>query len=230
MDTSETAHVRYPAWLPVTNEASHTFVPAVMAERPIVLDLGANVGDFHDCFLRRFSPLRYVAVEPTPSLAAGLVNRGIHVVEAAVAPMTAPTLFSVDDNSEASSILSDGTARLVDGITYSDLLARERLNRIDLVKMDIEGAEAYALADTERDVLLVARQITLEFHDFCGILTTDQVNGLIARMHEIGFDGVRFSNNNTDWLFVRHDAISRFRWATVLGMAWLRRLVHRLRA
>ena len=88
---------------------------------------------------------------------------------------------------------------------------REHLERIDLVKMDIEGAEVFALADTERELLRAATQITVEFHDFCGILTTDQVNDLIVRMHLIGFYGVRFSNNNTDWLFVRKDAISATR-------------------
>lgn len=221
--------MRYPEWLPVTNEASHTFVPSIMAKRPVVLDLGANMGEFHDCFLRRFSPERYVAVEPTPSLAAGLVRRGLNVVEAAVAPKTGPILFSIDANSEASSILTEAAASQVDGISYSDLLVREHLERIDLVKMDIEGAEIFALADTERDLLRAAKQITLEFHDFCGILTADQVNILVARMHEIGFYGARFSNNNTDWLFVRKDAISAFGWATVLVMAWIRRVVHRLR-
>jgi len=200
-----------------------------MAKRPVVLDLGANVGEFHDCFLRRFSPERYVAVEPTPSLAAGLVSRGLDVVEVAVAPRTGPVLLSVDANSEASSILTGAAAGQVDGISYSDLLAREHLERIDLVKMDIEGAEIFALADTEPDLLRAATQITLEFHDFCGILTTDQVNFLIARMRELDFYGVRFSNNNTDWLFVRKDAISAFGWATVLAMAWLRRVIHRLR-
>jgi FkbM family methyltransferase len=222
--------MRYGAWLPVTNEASHTFVPSIMGKRPVVLDLGANQGDFHDSFLRRFTPERYVAVEPTPSLAAELASRGLIVVQAAVAPVSGPVSFTVDVNSEASSILIEGPANLVDGISYSDLLTQQHLNQIDLVKMDIEGAELFALEDTERDVIRAAKQITLEFHDFCGLLTTAQVDGLVERMRDIGFYGVRFSNNNTDWLFVRNDAISMFRWATVLAMAWSRRAVHRLRS
>jgi FkbM family methyltransferase len=221
--------MRYPAWLPVTNEASHTFVPSVMAKRPIVLDLGANLGDFHDALLLRFSPERYIAVEPTASLAAALSKRGLCVVELAVAPESGPVSFSVKANREASSIFDTADSETVRGISYSDLLIRERLDRIDLVKMDIEGAEIFALGNTEREVLRVAKQVTVEFHDFCGILSTDLVDGVIARMKRFGFYGTRFSVNNTDWLFVRHDEISRIRWASVLGMALLRRSVHRLR-
>jgi FkbM family methyltransferase len=221
--------MRYPAWMPVTNEASHTFVPSIMPARPIVLDLGANEGSFHDAILRRFLAPRYVAVEPTARLAATLSGQGISVVEAAVAKSTGPVQFSIDTNSEASTILTAMPSEMIDGLSYTDLIKREHLDRIDLVKMDIEGAELFALGDTERELLRIAAQITVEFHDFCGILTTTEVNGLIARMRQFEFNGVRFSTNNTDWLFVRNDAISRTRWWRVLVIAWLRRNVHRVR-
>ncbi len=219
--------MRYPSWLPVTNEASHTFVPSIMTKRPVVLDLGANVGECHDCFFRRFRPERHVAVEPTPSLAAGLVSRGLNVVEAAVAPKTGPILFSVDANSEASSILAEVAANQVDGISYSDLLTREHLERIDLVKVDIEGAEVFALADTARELLRAATRSPWSSMTSAGF-TPDQVNDLIVRMHLMGFYGVRFSNNNTDWLFVRKDTISPLGRATMLARAWFHRVIHTL--
>ena len=56
----------------------------------MVLDLEVNKGHFHDCFLRRFTPERYIAVEPTLPLAGELLGRGLEVVEAAVAPATGP--------------------------------------------------------------------------------------------------------------------------------------------
>jgi FkbM family methyltransferase len=221
--------MRYPAWLPVTNEASHTFVPSLMADRPVVLDLGANEGEFYDAFLRRFTPGRYIAVEPTETLAAKMASRNIHVAGVAVARLTGPVMISLESNSEASSILTAGGNRLVEGVTYADLLERETLERIDLVKMDIEGAEMFALGDSDPDVLRLATQITVEMHDFCGIINSEQVQGLITRMRQCGFNGIRFSNNNTDWLFVRHDEISKLRWASVVMMALVRRGVHRVR-
>jgi FkbM family methyltransferase len=222
--------MKYPPWLPVTNEASHTFVPSVMAERPVVLDLGANVGEFYDALRSRFSPERYVAVEPTATLAAAMSSHAVNVVEAAIAPTSGPVSFSVETNSEASTLLIGPGSVLVEGISYADLLERMQLDRIDLVKMDIEGAELFALGDTEQEVLRIARQFTVEFHDFCGILAPHQVSSVVARMRRIGFYGVRFSTNNTDWLFIRHDAISITRWWSVLAMAWLRRNVHRARS
>jgi len=45
----------------------------------------------------------------------------------------------------------------------------------------------------------------------------------------MGFYGFRFSINNTDWLFVRKDAISFFDWTNLVVTSWLRRAFHGLR-
>jgi FkbM family methyltransferase len=221
--------MKYPAWLPVTNEASHSFVPSLVGERAVILDLGANMGEFHDAILGRFTPEQYIAVEPTPDLAKSLTARGFTVVEAAVAQATGPVSFAIDANSEASSIFTGDGTDDVDGVTYADLLHRLQLDSVDLVKMDIEGAELFALGDSDDEVLKTARQITVEFHDFNGILTAHQVHTVVARMRQIGFNAVRFSTNNTDWLFVRRDGISTSLWLRVSAMAWLRRSLHRAR-
>lgn len=125
-------------------------------ERPpgVVLDLGANAGAATLDFATRFPAARIVAVEPDPSAfarlrrnVAGLPN--VQALNLAVGGRSGRARFEPAAWSWGSHLAADQTAGdgvEVEILSFDDLLRRLDLPAVDLVKMDIEGAE-YAMLD-----------------------------------------------------------------------------------
>lgn len=96
----------------------------------------------------------------------------------------------------------------VHGVTLEGFLEREGLLDVDLLKLDIEGAELAVLETTSSDVLRRVRQITVEFHDWMYPETRENVEALKDQLRSYGFYCIRFSGNNGDVLFVRRDMLN----------------------
>ena len=143
--------------------------------RPRILDCGANLGLASLYFKRRFSDARITAFEPDPVITAllrrNLARNGgadIEVVEAAVwSARERLTFFSDEADAgalaavERSDAGSQRSAIAVDSIRLREWLERED---VDLLKLDIEGAELVVLQDVESALSSVAA-IHLEVHD-----------------------------------------------------------------
>lgn len=142
---------------------------------PLIVDCGANVGMAALFFRLRFPGSRVVSVEPHPQAFRLLEENTagdprIERIEAAVTEDGAPArLFAPpgDAASLASSLvpgLVDGQPVEVAGIRLSDLLARLD-GDVDLLKLDIEGAEYGALRDGHRTGALArVREVAVEYH------------------------------------------------------------------
>jgi FkbM family methyltransferase len=112
-----------------------------------ILDLGSNIGASVLYFRSLFPMATIVAVEPNPTtfqrLAAN-VGRDPHVrcVQAAITAKPGAVAFAAGSLSWSSHIDHSGcAATTVSGITLADLCQQQRLRRIDILKIDIEGAE-----------------------------------------------------------------------------------------
>lgn len=111
-----------------------------------IVDLGANVGLASLYLATRAPRARLVCVEPSPAN-AGLLRRNLAalpnatVVEAAVAAGSGPVAFDDGHPAWGGRLAAHGPT-LVRGLSMDDLL-RETLpvGRVDLLKVDIEGAE-----------------------------------------------------------------------------------------
>ena len=145
-----------------------------VAPGEVVLDIGAGTGTEVVPLARRVGPAgRVIAVEAHPAAAAilrqvGPVNglENITVVEAAVA--AAPGVLRITDGDESvANRLEDGGAHEVEAVTIDGLLERLGLDRVDLLKMNIEGAETEALRGLDEHVGRVAH-LTVSCHDFLG--------------------------------------------------------------
>jgi FkbM family methyltransferase len=124
-------------------------------EPETILDLGANVGIASAWFRARYPAARIVAVEADPDTFAKLEHSLAHdesvtLVNAAVAARSGEvTLFRAQGYSVASSLAQpegqDVSPVSVRACTIDELCAEHGLERLDLLKLDVEGAEIDAL-------------------------------------------------------------------------------------
>lgn len=136
---------------------------------PIIVDLGSNVGISVLYFAARYPGAHVLAVEPEPSAFARLLENTAHLpavtaVQAAVCDCDGEvTLFSGGESWAASTAPSRlrPDARIVPARTLDGLLREHALERVGLLKIDIEGGEVAVLADAG---VRRAERIVFEFH------------------------------------------------------------------
>src|SRR2546421_10002322 len=143
------------------------------AASPPILDCGSNIGAASLFFRKRYPGARIIAYEADPDLYAmtkrNLERNGagdVDVVHAALWTTNGTVTFRAEGSDSG---MIDGLAGVVDARSVSvpslrmrDILARER---IDLLKLDIEGAEDAVLADCE-PVLDRVNAIVMDLHEF----------------------------------------------------------------
>jgi hypothetical protein len=115
---------------------------------------------------------------------------------------------------------ADRDARLVEveAITLADATALVPAERIELIKMDIEGEEVAVLRDAPPEILQKVAQLTVEFHDFLDPASTPAIIAVIKRMQSLGFLAIRFSwHSYGDLLFInqRHEHVSLWQRAAL---------------
>ena len=148
-----------------------------IGEHDVVVDIGANVGVF-TVFVAKRTRNRVIACEPFPENVRFLIEnlRANHLEQVTVAAV------AVSDHVGTSKLfLSEKTGghllfdhnikgRLdrfleVPTTTLPCLMDDQRLNQIDLLKLDCEGSEGMILTTTPRPYLQRIRRLVMEFHD-----------------------------------------------------------------
>ncbi|MCA2214075.1 FkbM family methyltransferase [Jidongwangia harbinensis] len=136
-----------------------------------VVDVGAGVGGEVRLFSRLVGPLgRVISVEAHPRTARALARtvaenglRNVAVVACAVVERSGPVHLEDGADHIRNGVSATGVA--VPGRTLDDLVAEFRLERIDLLKMNIEGAER-AVLSAAPETLARVRHLTVSCHDF----------------------------------------------------------------
>jgi FkbM family methyltransferase len=145
-------------------------VRQLLSPGDIFVDAGANVGLFSLAAAERVGPTgKVIAIEPAPSTYSKLIENvklngftwvETHADALAEKAGTKELIVFADDlagfNSFAPAILACGRTATVRTVTLDGLLAERDLDRLRLVKLDIEGAEYLALQGAPR-VLSEAR-------------------------------------------------------------------------
>jgi FkbM family methyltransferase len=201
------------ALLQILTLRGHTFLPGPLGPSSVVVDLGSNRGEFAQQVRACFG-CRVIAVEANPRLFPQV--RGVQGVEAfnfAVSGRNGEATFHFSEESEAGAITSGivratGEAMKVPTRTLASLLDDAKITHVDLLKVDIEGAEVEVFDSLSDAELGRVDQITLEFHDFCNLVAPAEVKRIADRLRNLGFDGIRFGgwdkrSKNLNWLFVR---------------------------
>jgi FkbM family methyltransferase len=186
----------------------HTVHPRYLGAQSQVLDLGANYGRFAQAITARFG-CRCTAVEPSPEPFAAIAESPlISKVQAAAAAKSGTLPFHIAVDSIASSLSPPET--VVDVIHVHALSLPELFDLVgarplDLLKMDIEGAEIELLNTCPASILQQIRQITVEFHDHNGLTPAAEVSATLTRLHKLGFFSVRMSRHghHDTWIINR---------------------------
>jgi FkbM family methyltransferase len=170
---------------------------------PLILDCGANIGLSVLNFKRMYPQARIIAFEPDPQMCDVLrrnvnVNQlaDVEIVEAAVWTEQGVLGF-VPDRADGGRVCTNSERHTtkVRCVRLRDYLDKP----VDLLKLDVEGAETSVLLDC-RDRLSNAKTIILEYHSFAGC--EQGLDQLLAALREQGF---RFYiNQGQPWINPGH--------------------------
>ncbi len=169
-----------------------------------ILDLGANIGLFALYALQRWLGSTLESFEPDPENFALLErtaarHRRWRIHEAAVSNHAEPIRFAAGQYAEGrAAVHEDDTIT----VPCADLFAFVGSQRVDLLKMDIEGGEWPILTDT-RLAYLPARVVVMEWHEHRCPHASPRAYaadllaaaGFVHQCHEPG----RFASNGLLW-------------------------------
>jgi FkbM family methyltransferase len=201
--------------------SQHAFLNGPLGRDSIVWDLGANRGEFCLAVANKYG-CRVLAAEPVPELAAMLVGKSdrVTVLQNAVGGTDTVVNFDYDLGKDKTGsmmgldvvggLLNDAATRKrvpVTMLSLASLFERTRTNRVNLLKVDTEGAELDMLLSASDEVLQRFDQITVEFHDYWYPELAQRTEQVKARLRGLGFHMIRFTPNNIDVLFINERAI-----------------------
>ena len=167
------------------------------AERPdpLILDCGSNIGMTIMYFKHVYPQGRVIGFEPDPTIFPYLqenIHRNdlseVKLVQAAVAGRDGPLKF-YSDGKYASCLSSNIPAELANGWSECNVpsvrLGDYLSDRVDFLKMNIEGAEFEVLADIEKRLRQI-REMIIEYHHLPSLpRTLHKILGILNRQ---GFD------------------------------------------
>jgi len=163
-----------------------------IGERDVVVDIGANIGAF-TVYAALRTRRRVLAVEPHPEnlryLERNLRANGCESAEVAACALTdrdGPVTLQLSPNGACHQLSDRAFASTRGSIEVpaqrlETVLEQRGLERIDLLKLDCEGAEGQILGSASPECLARIRRVALEFHDDASPLSHAELAALLGR-------------------------------------------------
>ncbi|MBN1610070.1 MAG: FkbM family methyltransferase [Polyangiaceae bacterium] len=171
-------------------------------EAIVAVDLGANVGSFASEFLALYPAASLILVEADPYL-NGILRRTFAsssqvrlfqgLVGAECSPNARFFLCKVPEGNSVFQSFASGWApgetREIEAevISLGALFELARCERVDLLKVDIEGSEWDVLGRLGEPEARRIGQISVEFHDFMDPALRPRTENCIRRLEELGY-------------------------------------------
>jgi FkbM family methyltransferase len=192
----------------LANMCRHTFLP-ILDCNSVVVDLGANEGAFSHEIIKRFGCTVFAA-EPIKSVSARIAKHPrLTVLNCGIGKETGEATINVFRDRCASLLPPQpnevATGEKIEVVTFPRFLSLTGVFEVDLLKVDIEGAEVDVLDSLDDETLRGIRQITVEFHDFIYPSTARRVDSIRQRLRAAGFHDICFSLDNSDVLFINRN-------------------------
>lgn len=148
----------------------HSLVP-ILSANSIVIDAGAHRGEFSGEVYRKYGA-KCILIEANPTLSQQLKPPCTgELIQAALGASDGVVSFYFRENPEAGSIEQEENNNHTDQVSVplvslDRILSDRGIECLDLLKLDIEGAEFEVIENLSPKSLKNIAQITVEFHDF----------------------------------------------------------------
>lgn len=181
-------------------------LPRLLGPDSVFIDVGANQGEFTLVAAKRARQGRVVAVEPVPALREDLavnlrLNGFDHVTVVPVALADRPgTLTLFADHRTVEGFRNEGTASLwagggrrevvgeVEVDTLDRLVAKLALDRVDLVKIDVEGGELAVLRGGRESLRRFGPVILIELSEVNFRISGYGTQDVLAELSALGYE------------------------------------------
>lgn len=160
-------------WTSIVEIEQHYVLASALSEESLVLDLGANVGGFASKSIAHFG-CAVLAVEPEQANFEKIPNHPkLRKLRGAIGGTCGQfgVQISLDPTGHRLNALTGAeadlaTEQVIEMHDFPSLMALTGTQRIDLMKIDVEGCEWDWLDTITDQQLLAIGQLTIEFHDF----------------------------------------------------------------
>jgi len=179
----------------------------------VVIDIGANVGLFAKYMLCK-NAKKVFCYEPNKSAFDCLSknyqnNSSVFLNNLAVSTNNDKLRLYLDVNNTLVSSAKRNTSDFydVDSITLKQILTQHNLEKVDLIKIDIEGMEYELIGHMEDDVFDKVNSFIIEYHDVESMDKSIGVKTLSEKLKEKGYS-VKFGDNlfkNCSFLYACKD-------------------------
>jgi FkbM family methyltransferase len=205
----------------------HSFILRKIGRNSLVVDIGMNRGEFCKTLMKERAEAVFCGVEPESDLFRDLDNQNQFKVKNTAVGGYSGTgkIFFIKSKRDPEyfgsiwSTINDPDWENLESIDVDYLSLDEYVNQtldeekkvyVDLLKMDIEGAEIAALNSLSVETLKRIKQITLEFHDFMFPSQKTDVTNVCNFLQQQGYYFFDFSLNEDrrDVLFIRKELMS----------------------
>ncbi len=177
----------------------HSFSRDLLSISAVVFDCGANHGEFSKWISNNCSAVVH-AFEPDPRLFPKLPSlSNVSFYPQAVSGTGEPLTLRLGEARCSSAYLSESAAQesiVVPSVKLDAFYNEKELSRVDLIKLDIEGAEIGVITEWSGDFLENIGQITVEFHDFIRKEEAPIIRRVISKLRNAGFLCIKFSHND----------------------------------
>ena len=156
-------------------EPSVRIADLVLPNDPVILDIGASIGAVTAALAKRFPSGHVIAFEAAPSVHPSLretvrlaSGAPVTVVEKGVGAESGTRRFHEDGNGSGWGFLSEELGSVsVLVVTVDETMAELSLDRVDFIKIDVEGGELAVLRGAENTLLRHQPLLMFEVNVFC---------------------------------------------------------------
>ena len=171
----------------------------IIKKAKVVIDAGANIGVFSRMVLEINNNMNVIAIEPENNnfdiLMKNMSNYNANLIKKGLFNEKCNLKINESPSGEWGFTVSKtkkGESFDVEATSVNDLMNEYKINKIDIIKMDIEGSEYYIFDDSANSWLKKTKVIIIEMHDR---KIPGCTNKVMSKMKELGFNYKVYNEN-----------------------------------